>query len=199
MTQSIDYFLSLQSPWTYLGHNRLVETARQAGAELSIYPVDYGEVFPATGGLPLPKRAPARQAYRMMELKRWREYLDLPLVLEPAFFPADDKLAAQLVIAQRRSDQGKAVELAGRVLQAVWVEEKNIADPKVLQDLMQLLELDADALLAEAQTGELREVIAEDTKTAISRGVFGAPSYVIGDEVFWGQDRLEFVQRKLAN
>jgi 2-hydroxychromene-2-carboxylate isomerase len=73
MTIHVDYYASLNSPWTHLGAARLERMVAEAGASLRIYPVDFGTIFPASGGLPLPKRAPARQAYRMMELRRWRE------------------------------------------------------------------------------------------------------------------------------
>ena len=92
MMHTIDYFLAPQSPWTYLGHARFVAIARAAGATVRVLPVDLGRVFPVSGGLPLARRAPQRQAYRLVELERFSRFLGLPMVLQPQFFPvaADD-------------------------------------------------------------------------------------------------------------
>src|SRR4029078_6492345 len=99
MAKHVDYYVSLNSPWTYLASKRLEAMAAKHGADVTIWPVDFGAVFAASGGFPLPKRSPQRQAYRMMELKRWRDHLGIKLTLEPKFFPADEGPAARCVIA----------------------------------------------------------------------------------------------------
>ena len=199
MAQHIDYYASLNSPWTHLGAARIEALAAKHGATLRIYPVDFGTVFAGSGGLPLPKRAPQRQAYRLMELRRWREFLGVPINIQPKFFPASEALSAPCVIALRET-QGDvpAIRLAHRVLRAVWQDELNPGDPATLAGLIAEIGLDADALMqlgAEPRWTERRNA---ETQAALERGVFGAPSYVIGDEIFWGQDRLEFVGRRLA-
>ena len=92
MTKTIDYYFAPQSPWTYLGHARFAAMAATAHASVRVLPADFGRIFAATGGLPLPKRAPQRQAYRLVELARFRDWLKLPMNLEPRYFPvaADD-------------------------------------------------------------------------------------------------------------
>ncbi len=87
MAKHVDYYVSLNSPWTYLGSKRFEAIAAKHKADVTIWPVDFGSVFAVSGGLPLPKRAPQRQAYRMMELKRWRDHLGVKTTLEPKFFP----------------------------------------------------------------------------------------------------------------
>ncbi len=130
MTVAIDYFLSPQSPWTYLGHERFAEIAREAGATINVLPVDLGRVFPVSGGLPLAKRAPQRQAYRLVELKRFSEHLGRPLNLHPRYFPVASDDAAKLIIAVDANDgSDAAMKIAAAILRGVWVEEKNIADP----------------------------------------------------------------------
>lgn len=199
MTQHIDYFASLNSPWTHLGAARLEAMADRYGASVRIFPVDFSAIFPASGGLPLPKRAPQRQAYRLMELKRWREHLGVPIQIEPRFFPANEMLAAKCVIAARETIGDKpAIALAHRVLKALWEEEKDTGDPFTLAALIGDAGLDANDLMklgAEERWAERRK---QDTQAALARGVFGAPTYVIEDEIFWGQDRLDFVERRLA-
>jgi carboxymethylenebutenolidase len=199
MALHIDYYASLNSPWTHLGAARIEAMAMANGASLRIYPVDFGTIFPASGGLPLPKRAPQRQAYRMMELRRWREFLGIPITLEPKHFPSNELPAACCVIAVRETigDQ-PAVRLAHRVLKAVWQEERDPGDPATLAALIRDVGLDPESVMklgADPQWAERRNA---DTRAALERGVFGAPSYVIDNEIFWGQDRLDFVQRRLA-
>jgi len=199
MGKTVDYYFSPMSPWTYLGHARFADMAQRHGAAIKVKPTDFGKVFPVSDGLPLAKRAPQRQAYRMVELKRFRDHLKLPLTLQPKFFPVDTNLAAQFIIAAGRSGgSAAAMRFAGAVLRACWAEERNIADAEILNALCQEQGMDAAALAAAAQSDAVKAEYEGNTQEAVARNVFGAPSYVIDDEIFWGQDRLEFVERALA-
>ena len=134
MTKTVDYFYSHFSPWTYLGHARFLKIAEAAGASVTFKPSSFGTIFPQSGGLPLPKRAPQRQAYRMMELKRWRDHLGVPMNLEPKFFPAPDEAAQRFGVAA--GDMGLDIgKLSGAILYAVWNEERNLADFRALTTL----------------------------------------------------------------
>ncbi len=200
MAKHVDYYVSLNSPWTYLGIKRFEAMTKKYGAEVTIWPVDFGSVFAVSGGLPLPKRAPQRQAYRMMELKRWRDHLGVKTTLEPKFFPANEVPAAKCVIALR--EQGRmadAIKLAHAVLTGLWAEEKNTGDPATLKEIIAGCGLDAEAVVAASEAPALADKREAYTKHAIAQGVFGAPSFVIDGEIFWGQDRLDFVDRKLAS
>jgi len=196
MPKIVDYYLSLISPYAYLGGAELERIVAAHGASVRVKPVDYGTIFPKTGGLPLAKRAAARQAYRLVELKRWRAYRNIPLNLHPAHFPANEALAAGAVIAAQRAG-GDPMRLAHGILRAVWAEERDIADPKVLAAILGETGHDA-ALLDAAARPETTAARAELTEEALARGVFGAPTYVFEDEPFWGQDRLDFLERALA-
>ncbi|MEJ0018193.1 MAG: 2-hydroxychromene-2-carboxylate isomerase [Acetobacteraceae bacterium] len=199
MAAHIDYYASLNSPWTHLGAARIEGLAARYGASLRIWPVDFGTIFPASGGFPLPKRAPQRQAYRLMELRRWRDLLGVPINIEPKYFPSSEALTSGCVIALRETQgDAPAIALAHRVLKAVWQEELNPADPATLATLITEVGLDAEAVMALGGEPRWAEMRTADTQAALDRGVFGAPSYVIAGEIFWGQDRLEFVDRKLA-
>jgi 2-hydroxychromene-2-carboxylate isomerase len=199
MSPHIDYYASLNSPWTHLGAARIEAIAQQHNASLRIFPVDFGAIFEKSGGLPLPKRSPQRQAYRLQELQRWRDHLGLPITIQPKFFPSSEQLTASCVIALRETvgDQ-PAIDLAHRVLKAVWQQEKNPADPATLAALISEIGLDADQVMKLGSDPKWAERRRTDTQAALDKGVFGAPSYVIGKEIFWGQDRLGFVERHLA-
>jgi 2-hydroxychromene-2-carboxylate isomerase len=199
MALHIDYYASLNSPWTHLGAARIEAMAMANNATLRIYPVDFGAIFAQSGGLPLPKRSPQRQAYRLQELVRWRDQLGIPIQVQPKFFPSSEQHSASCVIALRETmgDQ-PAIKLAHRVLKAVWQEEKNAGDLATLAALITDIGLDADQVMKLGEDPRWAERRIADTQAALDRGVFGAPSYVIGDDIFWGQDRLDFVERRLA-
>jgi len=198
MPVTIDYYLSLNSPWTYLGSARFAEIAARHGADVNVKPCQFGPIFEQTGGLPLPKRSPQRRAYRMMELKRWREVLGIPINLEPKHFPSDDAAAVRLVIAAKL--QGKdAHRLSLELGRAVWEREETIADPGVMALAAQRAGLDMAELRAGGPSdADLDAVYDQYTQEALAAGVFGAPSFVLpSGEIFWGQDRLDLLERAL--
>ena len=197
MTHTIDYYLVPQSPWTYLGHERFTAIARAADARITVLPVDLGKVFAVSGGLPLGKRAPQRQTYRLLELARYSSHLNVPLHPKPKFFPVAGDDAAKLIIAVDIKDgTAAAMQLCAAVFGAVWSQERNIGDPKVLAELVAECGLPAQRN-DQSQSQTVQEHYEAYTQAAIDMGIFGAPSYVIDGEIFWGQDRLDFVERAL--
>ena len=195
---SIDYYFTPQSPWTYLGHQRFVHMAQAAGAAVRVLAADFGQVFATSGGLPLPKRAPQRQAYRMVELRRWREFLGVPIQLEPKFFPVSADLAAKTIIAAAPSGAEKQLDLAHGIMRACWEEDRDISQGATLEAVASACGLDGTALVAAAAQAGAQAEYDRLTQEAVDRQVFGAPTYVVAGEPFWGQDRLDFVDRALA-
>ncbi len=197
MPLTIDYYLAPQSPWTYFGHARLTAMAAQAGATVRIKPMDLGQIFPKTGGLPVGQRSPQRQAYRLVELRRFADHLNLPLNLHPKYFPVAGDDAARLIIAVDQHDgSAAAMRLCGAVLSAVWAEERNIADHAVLTELLHEQNIDV-ARFEQSKQATVQTTYQSYTDEALKVGVFGAPGFVVDGELFWGQDRLEFLQRRL--
>lgn len=198
MTKSCTYYLAPQSPYVYLGHQRFTAMTQQHGVDVDIRPCDIGRVFGTSGGLPLPKRAPQRQAYRLLELERWSRFLGLPLNLHPAFFPVDGDPAARLIIAAKLAEgNDAAMRLTGAVGRAVWVEERNIADAGTLSAIAAETGLDGAALVDSADSAAVRAEYDRYTDDAIAANVFGAPWYIVDGVGYWGQDRLDFVERAL--
>ncbi len=195
MAETVDYYLSLNSPWTYLGHRRFANLVESHGLDVRVHPVDFARViFPATGGLPVGKRSPQRQAYRLVELERWRKYLDVKLNIHPKFWPADETLGAGMVLAAGSTD---AVSLAGAILRAVWAEDRDIADRNTLLAIAGECNLDAEGLMTMAELDTVAQQRVTESEEAIERGVFGAPTYLFKGEPFWGQDRLDFLERAI--
>lgn len=198
MSTTVDYYFVPQSPWAYLGHARFAQIARAAGATVRVLPVDLGgKIFPISGGLPLGQRSPQRQAYRLLELQRYSDYLQAPLNLKPKYFPVSGDEASRLIIAVELHDgAAAAMQLSGAIFSAVWRHDRHIANEKVLAELLAECGLRAERL-EQSYSQAVQERYEANTQQAIDAGVFGAPSYVIDGEIFWGQDRLEFVECKL--
>ncbi|MEO6319331.1 MAG: 2-hydroxychromene-2-carboxylate isomerase [Polaromonas sp.] len=198
MSITVDYYFTPQSPWVYLGHERFAQIARAAGATVRVLPIDLGgKVFPVSGGLPLGQRAPQRQAHRLLELRRHSDFLHLPMNVKPKFFPVSGDDASRLIIAVDLNDGTEAaMKISAAIFNAVWAQERHIADEKVLAELLAECGLDA-ARLDQSYSQAVQERYEANTEQAIQAGVFGAPSYVVDGEQFWGQDRLDFVERKL--
>ena len=199
MGRTVDYYFAPQSPWAYLGHQRLADLVQRTGAAVRVMPIDLGgKVFPISGGLPLGQRAPQRQAYRLMELQRFSQHLKVPLNLKPRYFPVGGDDSARLIIAADLALGAQAaMKIAGAILAACWAQERNMADDKVLAELLSEQDLPG-SLMEASRTQAVQERYETYTQAAIDAGVFGAPSYVVDGEIFWGQDRLDFVERALA-
>jgi 2-hydroxychromene-2-carboxylate isomerase len=197
MAITVDYFISTSSPWTYLGSKPFTEMAAKAGATVNVYPVVFGEIFAVSGGLPLPKRAPQRRAYRLMELARWKRRRNSPIAVEPTNFPSTAAISSLAIIAAREAGHD-VLALSNAVLAALWEDDRNIDDPATIEAICGDCGLDGAAIVAAAGKPEVAEMLKDDTQEAINRGIFGAPSYVIDEELFWGQDRLDFVAEKLG-
>jgi len=199
MPKVCEYYFAPHSPWAYLGHARFVALANKYGVQIELKPCDLGKVFNISGGLPLAKRAPQRQAYRLLELQRWSEYLNLPLNLQPKFFPVPPDLAAKFIIAtQLAHGTTTALDVTGAIMAALWAEDRNISDGDTLASIAINFDLDGKALLKSAETASAQAAYDQFTDNAMTANVFGSPWYVVDGESFWGQDRLDFVERAFA-
>ena len=196
MSQRIDYYFTSLSPFTYLGHQKLLNMAEETDAEVCFKPVRLGQVFAQSGAKPLPERPVARQKYRLLELERWAKKRELPINLHPAFFPTDPGLADCCTIALQESGHNAGVFVA-QVLAACWAEEKNIADETVLSELLSSLNFDAQEVLQQARSAGVQAIYDKNTENANEQGVLGAPAYLLNGEQFWGQDRLELLEDSL--
>lgn len=198
MTRTIEYFFTLVSPWSYLGHEAFVTLAKAHGAEVIYKAVNLGPVFDETGGLPLAKRHPVRQRYRLTELQRWRDFRNLPLNLRPRHFPCPPGPGDKAVLAIAETG-GDPADFMARTFRAYWAENRNIADQTELSTLLRDSGFEAEKILALAGSDEIDERYELNVREAILKDVFGGPSYVLDGEVFWGQDRLPLLEAALMS
>ena len=196
MTLEIRYFYAPISGFAYLGEPRLMEIAERAGAVVRFRPMDIAQVFKAGGTTPPAAQHPARLAYRLHDLAREAERAGLPINPRPRHWPVPPEPAARLILAAEA--MGLAPHpLSFAILRAIYAEERDISDPATLRDIAAGLDLDADALLARAAEPDIADAFAACTREAIEAGVFGSPSYLVGDENFFGQDRLDALAWRL--
>ncbi|MBM3573446.1 MAG: 2-hydroxychromene-2-carboxylate isomerase [Alphaproteobacteria bacterium] len=202
MARHLIYYMALSSPWAYLGSQQLEAIVAAHGVALDCRPVEFDKLFAVTGGIPLPKRSPERRAYRLVEMKRWRAFRDMPINPEPKYFmkaghEVGDEKAARLVIAARLAGHD-VVKLGHAIMRALFAEERDINDAGTLAAIADAVGLDGAALIGRLDAPDVTAQRYEFTRQARADGVFGLPTYVVDGEIFWGQDRLDFVDRALA-
>ena len=200
MSKTIDYYHFLISPWSYLAIKQFNQLREKHDLTVNYKPIDVMQTFDNMGGLPPGKRHPSRQRFRMDELKRWSAFLEVPMNYTPAHFPADQSLAAKMVYAaDGATGNRQAADFSDAVLTACWAEEKNIADEAILIALADASGLSGQALLEKAKQDEFAQQFQATTDEAHKNDVFGSPTYAIDGELFWGQDRIEFLARHLES
>lgn len=192
----IDYFFSTVSPYTYLAGTRLEQIARTHGATISYKPMDIMSLFDRTGGVRPAERHESRKAYRLQELRRQSAKAGLPLNLQPMFWPTNPAPSSYAIIAATRAGGGDLAGLVHGFTRACWAEQRNIAEDEVIRDLLSAHGFDPG--LADSGMLTAAETYAANLEEAVSRGVFGAPFYLVGEERFWGQDRLDDLDLHLA-
>ncbi len=198
MPRQVDYYFSLQSPWAYIGHRLFTEVAAAHGLKVNHKPVVLVDLFSETGGLPLLKRHPVRQRYRMVELQRWRDKRGLKFHLQPANWPFNARLADGVVIAAIEAGHDPDRFLR-RAYAAVWEDQLNLADPATLAQLADNTGLPGKHLVGRAGSEAIGAVYEQNRQDALAADVFGSPVYVLDGEVFWGQDRIELLADALKS
>ena len=193
----IEYFYSLASPFTFHGSEKFQTIAKKYNVEIVEKPCDLvGGIFSKTGGVPVPQRSSQRQKYRLDELKRWSEFLNIKINLKPKFFPPKDPhIPAKYTIAANLL--GTKILFGHEILKKLWVEEKDISDEKNIELISKQFKINFIKLSTLAKSEKVSKIYADNTEEAIQKNVFGAPTYFLNNELFWGQDRLEFLERAL--
>jgi 2-hydroxychromene-2-carboxylate isomerase len=194
MSKELVYFHSLSSPWAYLGGPRFHEIVRKYDLKVIVRPTT---ILQENGGIPLRTRPNARQTYHELELDRWRKYLGMPLVLRPAHYPANPQYSARMVIAADTLGWD-ALRLSHALLRALWSEERDILDTPTRVAVAEAEGMDGTRLAEMQDSAEIMALWDQSHAEASAAGVFGTPTYLLDGERFWGQDRLEFLDRRLS-
>ena len=198
MPRQVDYYFSFQSPWAYIGHNLFREVTKTHDLKVNYKPVVLVDLFSETGGLPLMKRHPVRQRYRMFELQRWRDKRGLKFHLQPANWPFNARLTDGVVIAAIEAGLDPEPFMR-RAFAAVWEDQLNLADPATLIKLADVSGLPGKQLVERSGSEEIGAAYEQNRQHALAADVFGSPVYVLDGEVFWGQDRIELLADALKS
>jgi len=198
MPRQVDYYFSLSSPWAYVGHKAFRDVVATHGASVNHKPVVLGDLFSETGGLPLIKRHPVRQRYRMVELQRWRDKRGLNFHFQPKYIPLNARLADGVVIAAIEAGLDPDPFLR-RAFPAIWEQELNLADPATVIRIADDAGFPGKKLVERSGSAEIEAAYEKNRQDAIAADVFGSPVYVLDGEVFWGQDRIELLADALKS
>lgn len=194
----VDYFFATISPWAYLAGDRLERIAGERGASVLYRPLDILQLFDRTGGVRPAHRHPSRMAYRAQDLVRWADHLGMAFNLAPAFWPVNMAPSSYAIIAAQAAGQRDVGALTRGFLRAIWAEERDISDDGVIRAILADHGFDPDLASSGLFLGA--ETYSRNLEAAVEAGAFGSPFYVVREtgQRFWGQDRLEFLDRHLA-
>jgi 2-hydroxychromene-2-carboxylate isomerase len=196
MNKTIEFFFDFGSPTSYLAYTQLPKIAADVGATLSWRPMLLGGVFKATGNTS-PVTVPAKGKWMLSDMKLWARRYGAPLKFNPHFPINTLTLMRGAVGFQMRQPQVFERYL-DVVYRALWESQLNLGDPAVLAVTLTEAGFDAEAFMALVSDAEVKAKLVANTEEAVSRGVFGAPTFFVGEQMFFGQDRLEFVRAALA-
>jgi 2-hydroxychromene-2-carboxylate isomerase len=191
----VEFFFDLSSPYSYLAATQIDAIAARAGAEITWRPMVLGAVFKAAANA-IPASSPPKARYMLADLTRWAEEYGVPFQMTSRF-PVNALKAMRLVIAAEREAAGRGRDLALAAFRALWVDDRDITDAAELHALAAAAGIDADRAVAAIENPEIKDALRANTDEALRRGAFGAPTFLVGDELFWGNDRLHFVERAL--
>ena len=196
MARSVELYFDFGSPTTYLAWTQLPKICADAGATLVYKPVLLGGIFQATGNAS-PATIPAKAAYMGTDLARFARRYGVPFAFNP-YFPLNTLTMMRIATGVATERLAELDRLLTTIFNAMWAEPQNLGDPSVLTQTIANAGLPTDALLALASEPRVKEALKSETERAVARGVFGAPTMFVGDEMFFGQDRLDFVREALA-
>lgn len=192
--KTVYYYHALSSPWAYLGWPEFKALIEKHDLDVVVRPT---RIVPDNGGVPLRTRPQPRQNYHAVELDRWRKRLNMPLVLKPKHYPTNNEFSARMVIAATMLGL-PSLELSHGLLRALWSEEQDVTLPEVRIAVADALGLDGKALQAMEETPNVIQAWHDSHEEAARRGVFGTPTWIYNDVLYWGQDRLNFLDEALS-
>lgn len=196
MSKTVEYYFDFGSPAAYLASTQLPALSAETGATVLWRPMLLGGVFVATGNAS-PANVPAKGRYIFRDFARFAQRYAVPLTVNP-FFPINTITLMRIAVGLQLRADPRFMEYCSAMFRAVWVDAQNMNDPATVASVLQAGGFDAPALLALASEQVVKDKLKAETELAVSRGVFGAPTFFVGEQMFWGQDRLDFVREALA-
>ncbi|HWI79935.1 MAG TPA: 2-hydroxychromene-2-carboxylate isomerase [Ramlibacter sp.] len=196
MRQTVEFYFDVGSPAAYLAWTQMPRLAEEAGAVIDYKPMLLGGVFQATGNKS-PMEVPAKGRYVMSDLQRFAQRYQVPFSQNP-FFPINTLTLMRMATGVQMQDTSRLAAFVDSIYRAVWVEARNMNDPATVAEVLQAASFDAPAMMALAAEPQVKERLKAVTQDAVARGVFGAPTFFVNGQMYWGQDRLDFVKQALG-
>ena len=198
MTNIIDYYFATPSPWAYLATPRVIELKNKYDLKINCKPSDLMEIFAVHGVAAVKDRPKPVQLNRLTELKRWSKFLNMPMTIQPKFFPVDPSLSHRTIILAQKNNIN-VENLIFSFQKAVWADEKDISDANTIIEICKSNDFNSSSIIEDANSEEIISEYKKNTEEALSRNVWGSPTFIYNDELFWGQDRIEFLERAIHN
>jgi 2-hydroxychromene-2-carboxylate isomerase len=197
MTKTVDFYFDFGSPAAYLAYTQLPKLAADTGATVVMKPMLLGGVFQATGNQS-PISVPAKGKYTFKDFARYAKRYGVPLNRNP-HFPINTITLMRAATGLQLHNDARFDLYCATIFKAIWVDSKNMNDLAVVGAVLHEAGFDGAAMLALCSLQEVKDLLKTQTQAAVDRGIFGAPTFFVGDEMFWGQDRLEFVRDTLKS
>jgi 2-hydroxychromene-2-carboxylate isomerase len=196
MNRTVEFFFDVGSPTAYLAYTQLPAIARGCGAEVLWRPMLLGGVFKATGNAS-PVTIPAKGRWMIDDIQRWARRYGVPLTFNPNF-PINTLTLMRGAVGVQMREPGLFLRYLDVVFGAMWRDGRDMGDPAVVAATLRAGGFDPDRIAALASDPEVKAKLIANTEEAVARGAFGAPTFFVGGQIFWGQDRLEFVREALS-
>ncbi len=194
MSSAIDFYFDFSSPYSYIASEEIEALAERHGRELQWRPMLLGAVFKASGGMPLTETYGPKARYSVRDFARSAAFVGVPY-RHPTIFPIGAVAASRAVLWLQREFPSQAAPFIHAVFRALFVADRNVAEPAVVMELARSLDIDTDRLAAALQEESIKNALRNQVEQAVARGVFGAPTLFVDGEMFWGHDRFAQVER----
>ena len=193
--KSVEFYFDLGSPYSYLAYYRLLQMAEQQEIQIVYKPILLGGVFKATGNRS-PIEIPVKGVYSILDMQRWAEYYQIPMQMNP-HFPMNTLTLMRILSGVQLLHLEKFEQVLKLLFDAMFGTPQNLNEPTVLAEVLKPSGFSVEDIMSMVQSEVVKQKLITETEQAIQRGIFGAPTFFVGDEMYWGQDRLHFVEQAL--
>lgn len=193
--KSVEFYFDLGSPYSYLAYYRLLQIAEQQEIQIVYKPILLGGVFKATGNRS-PIEIPVKGVYSILDMQRWAEYYQIPMQMNP-HFPMNTLTLMRILTGVQLLHLEKFEQVLKLLFDAMFGTPQNLNEPTVLAEVLKPSGFSVEDIMSMVQSDVVKQKLITETEQAIQRGIFGAPTFFVGDEMYWGQDRLHFVEQAL--
>ncbi|MDH1706454.1 2-hydroxychromene-2-carboxylate isomerase [Acinetobacter johnsonii] len=193
--KTVEFYFDLGSPYSYLAYYRLLQMAEQQEIQIVYKPILLGGVFKATGNRS-PIEIPVKGVYSILDMQRWAEYYQIPMQMNP-HFPMNTLTLMHILTGVQLLSLEKFEQVLKLLFDAMFATQQNLNEPTVLAEVLKPSGFSVEDIMSMVQSEVVKQKLITETEQAIQRGIFGAPTFFVGDEMYWGQDRLHFVEQAL--